>query len=304
MVESGPVEATVGVATHLGVLLLGVTLAGCATTGTARVCSSESLSPVDRAQALHLLTYNVAGLPDAFSGSHPSVNHPIISAKLDDFDVVLVQEDFWYHDELSSLVTHAYASRPGLRGAFGVGDGLNRWADACFDGFGRTTWLHSHGILRHANDSLAPKGFSVATHHLGGNVAVDIYNVHLDAGSARGDARARAWQVDQLLRAVRSRSPARAVIVAGDWNLDYSQPEDRQLLVRFTRSLGLRDAADALGIEDSRIDRVLYRSGDDVRIMVSSYRVERERFRDAAGWPLSDHDAVAVRLLVGPASSR
>ena len=84
------VEATVGVATHLGVLLLGVTLAGCATTAAAGVCSGESLSPVDRAQALHLLTYNVAGLPDAFSGSHPSVNHPILSAKLDDQTAVFM----------------------------------------------------------------------------------------------------------------------------------------------------------------------------------------------------------------------
>lgn len=177
-----------------------------------------------------------------------------------------------------------------------MGDGLNRWAEACFDDFSRTTWRQSHGILRHSNDSLAPKGFSVATHHLGTDIAVDIYNVHLDAGSHRRDARARASQVDQLLHAVRTVSQDRAVIVAGDWNLDRRQPEDRQLLLHFTRSLGLRDAADAMGIEDHQIDRVLYRSGDGARITVANYQVEEELFRDPAGNPLSDHDAVAVRL--------
>ena len=36
-----------------------------------------------------MLTYNVAGLPEGISQSHPEANAPIISGLLGDFDVVL-----------------------------------------------------------------------------------------------------------------------------------------------------------------------------------------------------------------------
>ena len=40
------------------------------------------------------LSYNVAGLPEPLSGSEPSTNSPLISPLLNDYDLVLLQEDW------------------------------------------------------------------------------------------------------------------------------------------------------------------------------------------------------------------
>ena len=53
-------------------------------------------------QEFLLLTYNVAGLPEGISSSHPRTNIPQISPMLNEFGIVLVQEDFSYHDLLVS----------------------------------------------------------------------------------------------------------------------------------------------------------------------------------------------------------
>src|SRR5688572_5820705 len=46
------------------------------------------------AGTIRFLTYNVAGLPEGVSKSHPAANTPLMSPLLNDFDLVVVQEDF------------------------------------------------------------------------------------------------------------------------------------------------------------------------------------------------------------------
>jgi len=58
-----------------------------------------------------LLTYNVAGLPQGISPSNPKKNIPLISPKLNKFEIALVQEDFVYHNELKSKTNHPYQSQ-------------------------------------------------------------------------------------------------------------------------------------------------------------------------------------------------
>ena len=53
-----------------------------------------------------VLSYNVAGLLEGLSQSQPSVFIPMISPLLNNYDLVLAQEDFFYHDDLSSQATH------------------------------------------------------------------------------------------------------------------------------------------------------------------------------------------------------
>ena len=71
----------------------------------------------------YTLTYNVAGLPEPFSGSEPDVNTVLISPLLNDYELVLVQEDWidpvppvpgidFHHDDLISQVDHPYLSTP------------------------------------------------------------------------------------------------------------------------------------------------------------------------------------------------
>lgn len=47
-----------------------------------------------RSGSFKALTYNVAGLPAPISGSEPATNSPLISPKLNDYDLVLLQEDW------------------------------------------------------------------------------------------------------------------------------------------------------------------------------------------------------------------
>src|SRR5829696_5074192 len=72
---------------------------------------------------LSVLSYNVAGLPQEISTVNPQEHIPLISPLLEDYDVVLTQEDFdwWvpaldtfdfahYHERLRAQTTHPYAS--------------------------------------------------------------------------------------------------------------------------------------------------------------------------------------------------
>src|SRR3954464_1761273 len=61
--------------------------------------STESIEVAHGGQ-FRLLTYNVAGLPQVVSPSTPRQNIPLVSPLLNAYDVVLVQEDFSYHELL------------------------------------------------------------------------------------------------------------------------------------------------------------------------------------------------------------
>jgi hypothetical protein len=73
------------------------------------------LGSMDAASAgvsLRLLSYNVAGLPEGISSSHPEHNSPLISPLLNDYDIALLQEDFSYHAQIVSASQHPHVSPP------------------------------------------------------------------------------------------------------------------------------------------------------------------------------------------------
>ena len=240
---------------------------------------------------LLVLTYNVAGLPDLISGSDPLVNTPLISPLLNDFELVLVQEDFSYHAELSADAEHPYQSTPGGGGT--LGDGLNRFSDTVFSDFERAGWEQCNGLFDSGSDCLTEKGFSVGLHELGPDATVDVYNLHMDAGGSQGDIEARQAQIQQLLDTIAMRSDGRALIVAGDTNMD---EEDEADFVTLLEGAGLVDACRELDCgEEYRIDRIMVRSSDTVELVPTLWLVD-DAFVDGAGDPLSDHEAVVVEL--------
>ena len=240
---------------------------------------------------LRVLTYNVAGLPDLISGSDPLVNTPLISPLLNDFELVLVQEDFSYHAELSADAEHPYQSTPGGGGT--LGDGLNRFSDSAFSDFERAGWEQCNGLFDSGSDCLTEKGFSVGLHELGPDATVDVYNLHMDAGGSQGDIEARQAQIQQLLETIALRSDGRALIVAGDTNMD---EEDEADFVTLLEGAGLVDACRELGCgEEYRIDRIMLRSSDAVELVPTVWLVD-DAFVDGNGDALSDHEAVVVEL--------
>lgn len=254
--------------------------------------AADSVIEVATEGRMQVLSYNVAGLPEGISQSRPRANMPQISRLLNEYDLVLAQEDFSFPDELRSALRLAHQSSPAQRTSpLGFGDGLSRFTRWPFDAFMRVRWRQCHGLISHGSDCLASKGFTVATHRLARGVEVDVYNFHMDAGRHPKDQRAREAQVDQLIRSVHLRSVDRAVILAGDTNL---WEEDEPVLARLIEETGLRDACRQLGcVEPGRIDRVLYRSSAEVELEPAAWYTD-EKFVDSDGEDLSDHLAVGV----------
>lgn len=243
------------------------------------------------------LIYNVAGLPQGISKSDPAVNTEQISALLNSYDLVLVQEDFFYHHDLERNAQHPHQSQP-QTGYFPrlTNDGLNRFARAPFTDFDRQTWDKCYGIIQHDNDCLGNKGFSFARHQLAPGVEVDIYNLHADAGGDPGDIDARRDQLRQLAEYIDKNSKGRAVIVAGDTNSRVRRSEDEQTLATFMAATNTEIADRVLGVFPDEIDRYLFRSGDKVDLEPLSRRVASE-FVDSQGQDLSDHLAINIEFL-------
>ena len=123
------------------------------------------------------LSYNVAGLPEQISGSSPSTNSPLISPLLNDYDLVLLQEDWvdvfrplrdagspdlppltGYHHLIVGEATHPHQSTPAdppygtdaARAPAGpalIADGLNRLSQFPFGDLTRRQWTSCNGEL-------------------------------------------------------------------------------------------------------------------------------------------------------------
>jgi hypothetical protein len=271
------------------------------------------------------LSYNVAGLPQEVSQVNPEEHIPLISPPLNDYDIVLTQEDFdwWlpsldtldfvnYHTRLRAQVDYAYQSEqhPGPeavgidiateRPSLMTGDGLGLLSRFPFDEFRRVPW---EMCAPAAADCLAMKGFGMARVELAEGVVVDVYTLHAEAGGEAADNEARAAGFEQLAAYIEEQSEGHAVIIGGDTNLhtepdseDPENQEDARVWATFLDRAGLVDVCDALDCSDhTRIDKFAFRSDGGVELEPLSWQFEVEKFVDAAGEPLSDHDALAVR---------
>ena len=269
------------------------------------------------------LTYNVAGLPQGTNpGQFPAVNTPLISPKLNAYDIVLVQEDFKYHTQLIADVTHPYQSvksthdRPGTAVPNGLGDGLNTLSRTPFTDFTRVMWTDCFGVFTNSSDCLAPKGFTFQRNELAPGVFLDVYNLHADVGSAAGDLNARRLELRQLYAFIGANSAGNAVLVMGDTNSRYTRNGD--ILPELLSVAGLTDVWVALARGGSvpvisasnlnsgcaisqadgnceRLDKIFYRSSTTVVLTPTLYSVPTT-FVDGAGAQLSDHYPVAAKF--------
>ena len=146
---------------------------------------------------IHALIYNVAGLPEILSGSSPETNTDLIGPKLNDFDLVLLQESWEtpdpnplaptrvYHEILVGHSTHQYktemapqplGTNPDRPEAL-LADGLGKFSNFEMGPVTRVAWDGCFGGAdtsdNGAADCLAMKGFAVATITLANGVEVD-----------------------------------------------------------------------------------------------------------------------------------
>jgi endonuclease/exonuclease/phosphatase family metal-dependent hydrolase len=315
------------------VLLAAGVLAACSSDG------SDGAAPVDAGAdqeapaaegTFSVLAYNVAGLPVEISKERPDLNLPKISPLLEDYDVVLTQEDFdwWkpdglasttdftnYHDRLRADVTHEFrtdvhpgpeavgidieADRPNME----LGDGLGVLSRFPLGDVERVPWTGCFGEFDSgASDCLAMKGFLHTTITLDDGVEVDVYDLHGEAGGGPEDQALQADDFEQLAAYIEERSEGRPIILGGDTNLhtdleheDGDDGADIEIWSTFLEATGLTDACDATGCDGpGRIDKIAFRSGGGVELTAESHGFETEVFVDEAGEDLSDHQALEV----------
>jgi endonuclease/exonuclease/phosphatase family metal-dependent hydrolase len=254
---------------------------------------------------LTVLSYNVHGLSDWIVDDDPATRMPEISARLNAYDVALVQESWSYFDALAAQATHAVVERSGSVDAGTLFQtGLASFARPSLRAVTRGSLGACAGWLDRANDCFADKGFLRVRLALANGAELDFWNLHLDAGGDATDRAARDAQLRRLRDRVQKLSGNGALVIAGDFNLHFDEPADRALLERFTRELslsdsGARSAADG-PFAEKRIDYILYRSGAGATLEIESAGEARE-FSDGPT-PKSDHPALFARLRVSAAS--
>lgn len=315
----------------LGAIIATVVFVACTSpSGTGIAPPTTTIVPLPGPPGeFSLLSYNVAGLPQEISQARPGLHIPLISPRLNAFDVVLTQEDFdwWqplldglgfagYHSALRSQADHPYrsAQHPGPR-AVGldpttrpllVGDGLGMMARYPFTEPIRVPWRGCYGGIipdGGAADCLAMKGFSVATTTLADGHVVDVYNLHAEAGGSRADQVLQVENYAQLAEFLIAHSVGRAVVLAGDTNLhiDAVPPDpdaaDRGIWEEFLAATGLTDTCVELACgDDDSIDKAAYRDGPGLDLTPVSHTYPQADFLGPDGEDLSDHLPLAVRF--------
>ena len=285
-------------------------------------CSTSSAK--DRSGEFTTLSYNVAGLPQEVSTVNPKDHIPLISPLINDYDIVVTQEDFdwWqpsldtidfvhYHERLRAKTDFPYQSprHPGPeavgldwkkdRPTLFTGDGLGLLSRFPFDEFRRVPW---GSCATAAADCLAMKGFAMARVTIAPDVVVDVYTLHAEAGGEADDNKARADGFDQLAVYIQKNSAGHAIILGGDMNLhtepdsdDPDNREDARVWAEFLQRTDLIDVCAALQCTDStRIDKFAYRNGGSFNLQPLLWQFEAEKFRDPAGEDLSDHEPLLV----------
>jgi hypothetical protein len=276
----------------------------------------------------------VAGLPVEISKEHPDVNIPQISPHLDDYDVVMTQEDFdwWkpggladgldfnqYHERLRADAHHEFqteqhpgpeavgidieADRPDME----LGDGLGVISNLPISDTVRVPWDSCFGGFDSgASDCLAMKGFLMTRLELADGVVVDLYDLHGEAGGGDEDQALQVKDFEQLATYITENSKGHAVIVGGDTNLHTDPPgddahedsangEDLEIWNTFLKATGLTDSCAATDCDDSgRIDKIAFRSDDGIELEATSHEFQTDVFVDDAGEDLSDHQALEV----------
>lgn len=273
---------------------------------TGLIKSDVVVTKANNSNTFNVLTYNVAGLPDLISSGNPATNTPLISPILNNFDVVSVQEDFAYHNQLISQVTHPHQTPHS--GNVPFGDGMNFLSRFPLWETTRYKWNESSGLLDNGSDQLTPKGILYSSMELAPGYFVDIYNLHTDAGSDEASYNARRSNMLQLATLINQRSIGKAVIVLGDTNSRYTRVQDN-FETAVLEACGLVDPwieimrggvvpadGDALidhnnlnSASNEVVDKIWYRSGRNVELDAISYALLDTMFTDSNGNQLSDH---------------
>lgn len=171
-------------------------------------------------------------------------------------DVIGVQEDFNYHDELMSWLFNyncgTYSGGFDISKIFSNAEWLSKFPLPRFKADGLNLivnnnririnkedivkWNHSHGYTKNASDELAHKGFRFYSITIDDKVDLDVYILHMDADfyddcyeDVSMDVETRGKQLTQLTNYILKRynnGSSNPIIIMGDTNSSVVYPWD------------------------------------------------------------------------------
>jgi len=249
---------------------------------------------------VHVLTYNIHGLPAEITGDDTTTRIEQIAPLLGDFDIVGLQEDFIdeNHNIIASAAPHPYRDNfnEKVEDDRYYGSGLSAFSVHPILADQNTHYTACHGYIDSASDCFASKGFQALEIEVAPGLTIHFYNTHLEAGGGQEDTLARQTHVDQLLTSLNGFSADQPVIFLGDTNLHAADPVDSPLLEQLLQEGNLIDSCESVGCtEPEHIDRIFYRNSPNMELTVQQW-INQDGFVDLAGLDLSDHPAISAHI--------
>ena len=229
-------------------------------------------------------------------------------------DIIAVQEDFYYHNELMSDlqdyncgktydITKIFKNIKWLPYPHFKIDGLNllvKKNTIQINSEDIVPWKKSYGYFKHANDKVTTKGFRFYSITIDNIIDLDIYVLHMDADfyhpenclDVSKDLKARKYQLNQLVNYINNKKSADPIIIMGDtnsyekysWDIDNINND----LITPINNIPELHIEEALPNKD--VDKIFYINND-----LSPFKIEMVKcyydmsFNDQLG-KLSDHN--------------
>ena len=243
------------------------------------------------------------------------------------YDLVMLQEDFNYHDVLSVILEDDYKMDEWSGDVEVVGhtidylhlqnhrfecDGLmGCWKnDLTVTPAGRTPWQQNFGKFSHALDEMVTKGFRRYDVTLRSGDRIVVYNMHMDASDNKDvaeqkdekDREARMAQWTQLKEDVLKNLDSRPIIIVGDMNSLYSRDDVKSVFIDAINDSGRGTVSD-VWVEmkkqgDETVDKILYINPVmGTKIQPVAFSLDKEGYQNE-GKPLGDHYPVAATFQI------
>ena len=243
------------------------------------------------------------------------------------YDLVMLQEDFNYHDVLSVILEDDYKMDEWSGDVEVVGhtidylhlqnhrfecDGLmGCWKNnLTVTPAGRTPWQQNFGKFSHALDEMVTKGFRRYDVTLKSGDRIVVYNMHMDASDNKDvaeqkdekDREARMAQWTQLKEDVLKNLDSRPIIIVGDMNSLYSRDDVKSVFIDAINDSGRGTVSD-VWVEmkkqgDETVDKILYINPVmGTKIQPVAFSLDKEGYQNE-GKPLGDHYPVAATFQI------
>jgi len=219
-------------------------------------------------------------------------------------DIIGVQEDFNYHDELMSSLKDNYSCGK-YTGGFDLSklfsntewltyfplprfkcDGINIIAKKNrIDVIQKTEdikrWKKCYGYFTHANDALTHKGFRYYTTVIDNEIPLDVYMLHMDADfydaekcpNISGDLEARESQLKQLVEYIDKAKSYNPIIIFGDTNTydkyEWDKTNIQDNLINAINNINGLNIQEAIPTNHSDCDKLFYVNNDKSKYQLS-----------------------------------